>query len=111
MKSIVVLNLLYIIYPEHFKFSQQQNILQADLTKPQITIGVCTKVQVWCYLAGLEQSLTIAKFIPTVYIMWLYSPQFLKFNNWIEPDWYLKLGQFFRLVQKYMNVILKCVGV
>lgn len=46
MKSIVVLNLLYIIYPEHFKFSQQQNILQADLTKPQITIGVCTKVQV-----------------------------------------------------------------
>lgn len=35
MKSIVVINLLYIIYPEHFKFSQQQNILQADLTKPQ----------------------------------------------------------------------------
>lgn len=46
MKSIVVINLLYIIYPEHFKFSQQQNILKADLTKPQITIGVCTKVQV-----------------------------------------------------------------
>lgn len=60
-KSIVVLNLLYIIYPEHFKFSQQQNILQADLTKPKISIGVCTTVQV-SFMMLFSRSDTITNF-------------------------------------------------